>query len=55
MVEKQKEKIRFIGWIFICTFAFIFGIWTDRYSLSIVFVVVLVIKYFEMKYPELLG
>jgi len=53
--EKKKQKIKCIGWIIFCVFAIIFGIVIERYGVIIAFTIVAIFKYFEMKYPELLG
>ena len=64
MDEKQKKgnildifkrpKVRLIWWIFVCIFASIFGVTTDRYGMIVAFGFVLIIKIFEYKYPEFL-
>ena len=64
-MDKEKKKssiidffnrptVRFINWTIICILATIFGLVVGEYGLSIIFPLILVIKYFQMKYPDLL-
>ena len=50
----NRPKVRFINWLIVSVFAIIFGIFTGEYGVSIAFFIIMIIKYFEMKYPDLL-
>ena len=51
----NRPKVRFINWVIVSILAIILGISTGEYGVSIAFFVIAIIKYFEYKYPELLG
>jgi hypothetical protein len=50
----KRPKVRLVLWIFVCIFASIFGVTTDRYGMIGAFGIVLAIKILEYKYPEFL-
>jgi len=51
--QKKLRKLIFVGWVFICIFAIIFGIFKNAYTISIGFVILLTFKYIDLKYPGL--